>query len=74
MFDDLLAGIAAVEDDPPRALLIRAEGRAVSGGVDVHEFEGLTPERASGLWDELIGAGRAGRSGCRCRSSSPPTR
>jgi enoyl-CoA hydratase/carnithine racemase len=56
MFDGLLAGIAAVEADPPRALLIRAEGRAVSGGVNVAEFEGLTPERASGLWDELIGA------------------
>jgi enoyl-CoA hydratase/carnithine racemase len=55
MFDGLLAGIAAVEDDPPRALLIRAEGRAVSGGVDVAEFDGLTPERAGELWDELIG-------------------
>jgi len=56
MFDALLAGIAEVEADPPRALLIRAEGRAVSGGVDVAEFDGLTPERASELWDELIGS------------------
>jgi enoyl-CoA hydratase len=55
MFEDLQAAIAAVEADPPRALLFRAEGRAVSGGVDVHEFEGLTPESGSALWDELIG-------------------
>jgi enoyl-CoA hydratase/carnithine racemase len=55
MFEDLQATVAAVESDPPRALLFRAEGRAVSGGVDVHEFEGLTPEQGSALWDELIG-------------------
>jgi enoyl-CoA hydratase len=55
MFEDLRAAVDAVEGDPPRALLFRAEGRAVSGGVDVHEFDGLTPERASELWGELIG-------------------
>jgi enoyl-CoA hydratase len=55
LFEDLQAAIEAVEVDPPRALLFRAEGRAVSGGVDVHEFDGLTPARASELWDELIG-------------------
>lgn len=55
MFEGLTAAIDAVESDPPRALLIRAEGRAVSGGVDVHEFAGLTPEEGSRLWDELIG-------------------
>jgi enoyl-CoA hydratase len=55
MFEGLRAAIEAVESDPPRALLFRSEGRAVSGGVDVHEFEGLTPELASRLWDELIG-------------------
>ncbi len=56
MFGALQETIAAVEADPPRALLIRAEGRAVSGGVNVAEFEGLTPEPANELWDELIGA------------------
>ena len=55
MMDALAAAIAEVAAEPPRALLIRAEGRAVSGGVDVHVFDGLTPEQASGLWDELIG-------------------
>jgi enoyl-CoA hydratase len=55
LLEDLQATIAAVEAEPPRALLFRAAGRAVSGGVDVHEFEGLTPQRASELWDGLIG-------------------
>jgi enoyl-CoA hydratase len=55
MFEDLRDAVAAVEAEPARALLFRAEGRAVSGGVDVHEFDGLTPEQASELWDELIG-------------------
>jgi len=55
LLEDLQEAITAVEADPARALLFRAEGRAVSGGVDVHEFDGLTPQRASELWDELIG-------------------
>ncbi len=55
MIDDLRAAIEDMAGEPPRALLIRAEGRAVSGGVDVHVFEGLTPEQGSRLWDELLG-------------------
>jgi enoyl-CoA hydratase/carnithine racemase len=55
LIEDLQAAIAAVEADLPRALLFRAEGRAVSGGVDVKQFDGVTPERAGELWDELIG-------------------
>jgi enoyl-CoA hydratase/carnithine racemase len=54
MFDGLRAAIDAVEADPPRGLLFRAEGRAVSGGVDVHEFEGITPEQGGELWAELL--------------------
>lgn len=54
MIDDLRSAIDAVAAEPPRALLIRAEGRAVSGGVDVHVFAGLTPEQGSLLWDELL--------------------
>ena len=55
MIDDVRAAIGDVAATPPRALLIRAEGRAVSGGVDVHVFEGLTPEQGSALWVELLG-------------------
>jgi enoyl-CoA hydratase len=40
--------------DPPRGLLIRAEGRVVSGGVDVHLFEGLSPEAGAELWQRLL--------------------
>ncbi len=55
MIDDFQAAVADLAAAPPRALLIRAEGRAVSGGVDVHVFSGLTPEQGSRLWDELLG-------------------
>jgi enoyl-CoA hydratase len=54
MIDDLRGAVDAVAAEPPRALLIRAEGRAVSGGVDVHVFSGLTPEQGSALWTELL--------------------
>jgi enoyl-CoA hydratase len=54
MIDDLRAAVEDVAASPPRALLIRAEGRAVSGGVDVHVFEGLTPEQGSALWSDLL--------------------
>ncbi len=55
MIDDVRSAVNDVAAEPPRALLIRAEGRAVSGGVDVHVFDGLTPEQGSRLWDELLG-------------------
>jgi enoyl-CoA hydratase/carnithine racemase len=55
MIDALQAAIADVAAQPPRALLIRAEGRATSAGVDVHVFDGVTPEQGSALWDELLG-------------------
>jgi enoyl-CoA hydratase/carnithine racemase len=55
MIDSFRAAVDDVAAEPPRALLIRAEGRVFSGGVDVHVFEGLTPEQGSRLWDELLG-------------------
>jgi enoyl-CoA hydratase len=55
MIDDFQAAVAELAAAPPRALLIRAEGRAVSGGVDVHVFDGLTPAQGSRLWDDLLG-------------------
>ncbi len=54
MIDDFRAAVADVAAEPPRALLIRAKGRAVSGGVDVHVFDGLTPEQGSALWTDLL--------------------
>ncbi len=55
MMDDLAAALDGIAASPPRALLIRAEGRAVSGGVDVNVFHGLTPEQGSAVWTELLG-------------------
>jgi enoyl-CoA hydratase/carnithine racemase len=54
LFDALAAAIDDVAADPPRGLLIRAEGRAVSGGVDVHLFDALSVEEAAALWRELL--------------------
>jgi enoyl-CoA hydratase len=49
VFDSFVAEVDALAQDPPRALLLRAEGRVVSAGVDVHEFEGLSPRDAAVL-------------------------
>lgn len=54
MIDEFRVAVEDLAAEPPRAVLIRAEGRATSAGVDVHVFDGLTPEQASLLWDELL--------------------
>jgi enoyl-CoA hydratase len=54
LFDALRAAVDDVAGDPPRGLLVRAEGRAVSGGVDVHFFDGLSVDDAAALWRELL--------------------
>jgi enoyl-CoA hydratase len=60
LFDaDVIAGvqdgIAALEGGDARGLLVRAEGRVVSGGVDVHLFDGLSTDAGSQLWTDLLG-------------------
>jgi enoyl-CoA hydratase/carnithine racemase len=50
VFDGLIAAIEQVRTDAPRGLLLRAEGRAWTGGVDVHMFQGLTPETGGDVW------------------------
>jgi enoyl-CoA hydratase len=60
LFDERLMGeleraIAQLAAQPPRGLLIRAEGRVVSGGVDVHVFDGLSVADAGALWERLLG-------------------
>ncbi|RVW10390.1 enoyl-CoA hydratase/isomerase family protein [Prescottella agglutinans] len=54
MFDAVVADIAELVARPPRAVLLRAEGKVVSGGVDVHVFDGLTPEQGAELWESLF--------------------
>jgi enoyl-CoA hydratase/carnithine racemase len=55
VMDGVRDAVRELAATPPRGLLIRAEGRVVSGGVDVNTFEGLTPEQGAGLWRELLG-------------------
>ncbi|MEV0359680.1 enoyl-CoA hydratase/isomerase family protein [Nocardia sp. NPDC050697] len=54
LFDALVANIAELTARPPRAVLLCAEGKVVSGGVDVHVFDGLTVEQGAQLWRSLF--------------------
>ena len=55
MIDGVRAAVADVAADHPRGLLVRAEGKIVSGGVDVHLFDGLSVPDAAQLWTDLLG-------------------
>lgn len=53
--DGFAAALDDIEADPPRAVLIRAEGRVVSGGVDVNLFATVADGAAGGeLWETLL--------------------
>ncbi|MEU8898498.1 enoyl-CoA hydratase/isomerase family protein [Nocardia sp. NPDC048505] len=54
MLDALIADLAELTARPPRALLVRADGKLVSGGVDVHVFDGLSVEQGAELWRTLF--------------------
>jgi len=54
VIDDLERAVDLLVASEARGLLVRADGRAVSGGVDVHMFDGLTPDSAGSLWGELL--------------------
>lgn len=54
MFDALTADLDALSAEPPRAVLLRAEGKVNSAGVDVHVFDGLTDEQGAELWRTLF--------------------
>lgn len=55
VFNGFREAIDKVAANPPRGLLIRAEGKVVSGGVDVGRvFDGMSAERGGELWDELL--------------------
>jgi enoyl-CoA hydratase/carnithine racemase len=64
LFDAALqAGLVGALDDlerePPRAVLFRAEGRVVSGGVDVSLFAALEgPDEARQTFDDLVSLAR----------------
>lgn len=54
MMDGIKAATSALAADPPRGLLVQAQGRMVSGGVDVHDFSGVTPAQGAHMWRELF--------------------
>ncbi len=55
MFAGLEAAVDEIEADPPRALLLRAEGKVVSAGVDVKVFDAIeTSAEAGELWTRLL--------------------
>jgi len=55
----LVAAVDELEASPPRAVLFRAEGRAVSGGVDVALFAELGgPEDATRTFEQLVAVAR----------------
>jgi enoyl-CoA hydratase/carnithine racemase len=54
MFDSIATDVATLATDTPRAVLVRAEGKVVSGGVDVHLFAGLSMHEGARLWRKLF--------------------
>jgi enoyl-CoA hydratase/carnithine racemase len=50
VFDGIIAAIDRVASEKPRGLLMRAEGRAWTGGVDVKTFHGLSTGGGADLW------------------------
>jgi enoyl-CoA hydratase len=52
--NDLIAALEEAEGDMPRALVVRAEGKVFTGGVDVHVFDDKTPEQAQAFFDDLL--------------------
>jgi enoyl-CoA hydratase/carnithine racemase len=59
MSDALDTAVRELEDDRPRAVLFRAEGRVVTGGVDVSLFAGLSgPREAEGVFAGLVAVAR----------------
>lgn len=54
LITDLAAAVREVAADPPRAVLVRAEGRAFTGGVDVNVFHGLSVDRSQEVFEELV--------------------
>jgi enoyl-CoA hydratase len=54
LIDDLVAAIDEAERDAPRVLVIRADGKVFTGGVDVQVFAGKTHEEGATLFEDLV--------------------
>jgi enoyl-CoA hydratase/carnithine racemase len=53
--NDLIAALEDAEGDMPRALLVRADGKVFTGGVDVQVFDDKTPAQAAAFFNDLLG-------------------
>lgn len=54
LINDLVAAIEEAEGDMPRALVVQAEGRVFTGGVDVQVLAGKTHEQGAALFEDLV--------------------
>jgi enoyl-CoA hydratase/carnithine racemase len=54
LINDLVAALEEAEGDAARALVIRAEGKVFTGGVDVQVFAGKTHEEGAALFEDLV--------------------
>jgi len=54
MGEELVSALDQAEAAGLRALVVRAEGKVFTGGVDVQIFEGLSAADAESLADELL--------------------
>jgi enoyl-CoA hydratase/carnithine racemase len=54
MIDELVAAIGEAGADDIRALVIRADGRVFTGGVDVQVFAGKTHDEGAKLFEDLV--------------------
>jgi enoyl-CoA hydratase/carnithine racemase len=54
LIDDLVAALGEAERDAPRALVVRAEGKVFTGGVDVQVFAGRGHEEGAALFEDLV--------------------
>ncbi len=54
LITDLRAALDEAAGESIRALLIRADGKYFTGGVDVHVFEDKSPEEAAELFEGLL--------------------
>ena len=59
MIDGVRAAVQDVAADHPRGLLIRAEGKIVSGGVNVNLFDGLSVPEVAHVLDRTVHATEA---------------
>jgi enoyl-CoA hydratase len=52
--NDLIVALEEAEGDMLRALVVRAEGKVFTGGVDVHVFDDKTPQQADVFFQDLL--------------------